>query len=350
MSNTCRLFAKTAVVSVVLAGLVGCGGSEKAIVPISYTLAPSKGLPPGLTTVAILPAERGPATDDKWSDMTASVVRAIIQKSNEQFGTNLRVADYDETKKIFAQSDMAAAGMIDSPGNLGESAKMLNAQAFILSKINVKVDTQKGKKRTVSGLSGAGWGGYGWGGGGGSVDTAEVETVRRHMTVQTEFKITDASTAKVWDSWSDTYESTEKTKASPFFGSSQTEAELDSTDMIIGTLVERGAREFLSKLIPCPVEYEVEVKSSGNEACQRGVQYLRGDLYEEALEQFKIAIAENPEDDKACFGAGVACEKLGRYDEAYTYYQRACVAKRDQEYVAAKDRMAANKDRIQQQS
>lgn len=350
MLKSCRLFARTAMVPAVLAGLVGCGGGEKAIVPISYTIQPSKGLPPGLTTVAILPAERGPATDDKWSDMTATVIRAIIQKSSEQFGTNLRVADYQETKKIFAQADMAAAGMIDAPGNLGEPAKMLNAQAFILSKINVKVDTKKGKKRTITGLSGAGFGGYGWGGGGGSVDTAEVETVRRHMTVQTEFKITDASTARVWDSWSDTYESTEKTKASPFFGSSQTEAELDSTDMIIGTLVERGARQFLSKLIPCPVEVEVEVKSSGNEACQQGVQLLRGDMYEDALAQFKIAIAEDPEDDKACFAAGVTCEKLGRYDDAYTYYQRACVAKRDAVYLAAKDRMAANKDRIRQQS
>ena len=191
------------------------------------------------------------------------------------------------------------------------------------------------------------WAGRHWGGGSGSVSTTEVEKVKRNMTVQTDFRLTDAATSKNWATWAPRpYRATEETKPSPFFGSSKTEAELTPRDQIIGTLVERGAREFCSQFIPCEVEYEVELESSGNEACEQGVKLLRGDMYEEALMQFEAAIAENCEDHQALFAAGVTCEKLGRYDEALDFYKKALMQKCEVEYTEAKKRMAANKDRI----
>lgn len=324
----------------------GCGGTEKAIVSISYVLEPSGELPPGLETVAILPAERGPATDEKWSDMTVSIMQHLIQEANEKYGSNLRIADRSETKKVFAEADMAAAGMSDA-GRMGSQAKVLGVQAFILSKINVKVEKHKGKKRTVDGMSMMAWGGRHWGGGGGSVSTSEVETVSRNMTVQTEFKLTDSATGKNWATLSPTpYRATEKTKASPFFGSSKTEAELTPRDQIIGTLVERGAREFCSKFVPCAVEYEVELKSSGQENCAEGVKYLRADMFEEAMSQFRMALAEAPDDDRAAFAAGVCSEATGDYDQALKYYKMAIMTKNKPEYLEAKKRIAENKDHI----
>ena len=334
----------------VVCGIVGCGGGgggQMAIVPISYTLQPTKSLPPGLETVAILPAERGPATDEKWSDMTVSIVQHLIQQANEKYGAKLEVADRTETTKVFAEADMKAAGMTSEGGNLGKPAQVLGVQAFILSKINVKVEKHEGKQRTVDGGSLAAWGGHYWGGGSGSVSTSEVETVTRNMTVQTEFKLTDAKTGKNWATLSPKpYRATEKTKASPFFGSSKTEAELTPRDQIIGTLVERGARDFCSQFIPCDVEYEVEVASSGNEDCKQGVKLLRGDMYEEALAQFKASVAANAEDHRALFAAGVTCEKLGKYDEAMKYYKLAVMQKAEPQYAEAKNRLAANMERI----
>ena len=335
------------ILSGVILAMAGCGGSAKAVVPVSYVLEPSKELPPGLETVAILPAERGPATDGKWSDMTVSVIQSLVQEANDKFQTSLRVADRAETKKVFTEADLAAAGMIESPGQLGASAKLLGVQAFILSKINVKVEKHRGKKRTIDALSMFGGGGRGRGHGGGSVDSTEVETVARNMTVQTEFKLTDAATGEIWVHWMPkTYRATEKTKASPFFGSSQTEAELTPRDQIIGTLVERGARDFVSLFLPCTVEHEIEVKSSGNEACVQGVKLMNGDMYTEALEQFRLALVEDPEDHRAAFAAGVACEATGRYKEALAYYRKACVFKAEPEYLAAKKRMTENIGRI----
>ena len=55
----------------------------------------------------------------------------------------------------------------------------------------------------------------------------------------------------------------DKTEASPFFGSSQTEAELTPQDKIIGTLVEKAARQFISRLVPTKIDVEAEEASGG---------------------------------------------------------------------------------------
>ncbi len=320
----------------------GCGGGVTALVPVSYVRQPTKAIPQGLTTVAVLPAECGAATDAKWSDMTASLVHHLIQDGASRHGASLRIADRRETKKVFDEADMAAAGLINSGGNLGAPAKVLGVEAFVLSKVNIKVEKHSGRKRTIDGMSAL----SGWRYGGGSVSTSEVETVTRNMTVQTEFKLTDAKTGEVWFHWMPkTYRATEKTKASPFFGSSKTEAELTPRDQIVGTLVERGARDFVSLFLPCQVEYEVEVKCSGNEACTQGVKLLNADMYDDALAQFNMALREDPEDHRAAFGAGVSCEVLGRFSQALDHYKKACYLKARPEYIEAKKRMAANTSR-----
>ena len=117
-------------------------------------------------------------------------------------------------------------------------------------------------------------------------------------------------------------------------------------DEIIGAAVESGARQFLARIIPCTVWYEVELKSSGNECCAKGVSFLRGDMIEEAMQQFKMALAEDPEDHRAAFAAGIACEMIGNYPEALNYYKRACVMDNKPEYIEAKNRLGQNIDRI----
>ncbi len=326
--------------------VAGCGGSEKATVAVEYVLNPSKGLPPGMNSVAVLDAKVNEVTDTKWSELAANYVQHLIQESNERYGTNLEVADRKHTSSVMKEQDMAAAGMVDS-ARPGATAKQLGVQGLIMSEINVKVETHKGKGRTISGLSGFGFGGHGWGGGGGSVDTTEAETVSRNITVQTDFKLVDSATGKNWVTYSPKpYRQSDKTKVSPFFGSSKTEATLTPRDEIIGAAVETGARQFISKLIPCAVRYEVKLKSSGQENCVQGVKLLRGDMFEEAMSQFKMALAEDPDDDRAAFAAGVCCEAMGKFDEALRYYKMAAVAKNRLEYLEAKNRMAENKDRI----
>ncbi|RME37301.1 MAG: tetratricopeptide repeat protein [Planctomycetota bacterium] len=306
---------------------------------------PDQGLPENVHSIAIMPASVGPTTDPKWSDLASGILMSLVNESRNRFGTNIDVTDRRDTQVTFDEADLAAAGMSTRPG--GSGGQLLAADAAILSNINVKVEKYQGRQRTLSGLNIAGWGGHHWGGGWADIETSEVETVTRSMTVQTEFKLVDARNNRVIAHYSPKpYHGTDRTKASPIFGSSKTEAELTPEDEIVAELVERAAREFVSTLMPCRIDVDVTVVSSRNKHCIQGVRLLRGELYEEALSQFKLAIAENDRDHRALFGAGVACEVLGRYDEAYRYYRRACVEQEAPRYVEARDRMKLYAHRI----
>ncbi len=347
MGMWCRVTAMTAVAAGLMLTLAGCGGSERAVVMIEYTLDPEKGLPQGLETVAIRPAELGPATDAKWSDITADMLTQLIEQSRDQFGTDIRVADRVESKKVFEEADLSAAGLTE--GGSPAEAKLLGIQAFVVSKINIKEEVNKGKETVISGVDLGVLAGRDWGGGGGGIDTREVDKVQKNVTAQALFKLVDAQTGEVWAVHEDTVTSTEETKPSFLFGSGEGEAGLTPTDRIAGALIERVAREFVAKLMPCRFEHEIRVKSSGNENCQQGVKLLRADMYGEALDSLKAAIAEDPEDHRALFAAGVACEKMGDYDKALEYYRRAVAEKAEEQYIEAKTQLAANIGQIRRE-
>jgi len=334
-------------VALAVLAITGCASAERAVVNLRYVVEPSRGLPPGMKTLAVNPAKVGPTTDEKWSDMCATILTALVNESRSSFGTPIDVSDRRDTQVTFDEADLAAAGM--STGDPARGGKLLAVDGVILSNVNVKVEKHVGKQRTMSGLSLWGGGGHGWGHGGGDVDTEEVETVTRNITVQTEFKLVDSANNKVWEHHlPPTFRATDRTKASPIFGSSQTEAELTPLDHIVASLVEKGAREFISRLMPCRIEVETEVFSSKHEGCMRGVRLLRAEAYDDALSAFQGALADNPDDHRAAYGAGVACEASGRYGEAINFYKQACAGSPDLKYATARDRMKAYADRAGQ--
>lgn len=326
--------------------IVGCGSTERATVQFSYVVQPEpgKGLPPGMKTIAVQPASVGANTDQKWSDLCATVMQNLINESRNRFGTEVTVSDRRDTQVTFTEADLKAAGMSTARG--GSGGQLLAAQGVILSNINVKVEQSVGKQRTITGIDLSGFGGHGWGGGGTSVQTGEVETVKRTMTVQSDFRLLDTANNKVWEQYETTQRGTEETKASPFFGSSRTEKELTPQDQIIGTLVERAAREFLSKFIPVRVDVEAHVVSSSNGNCREGVRAMRAEQFADAVSFFKSALAENANDHRAAFGAGVALEASGQYAEALQFYNRAVGLSNNRSYVEARDRMKAYSGRI----
>ncbi len=327
------------------ATFVGCQAPERAPVSFSYVVEAERGLPEGMETITIQPAKVGPTTDPKWSDMCVTLMQSLVIESRNDFGTNVTVSDRRDTQVTFDEADLAAAGLSTARG--GRDGQLLAAQGTILSHIDIKVEKHVGKQRTLAGFSLAGLGGHGFGAGDVDIDTEEVETVTRNLTVKSAFKLVDTTNNKVWEYYSPkTFTATDRTEASPFFGSSQTEAELTPLDAILATLVERAAREFISRLMPCRIDVDVVVVSSTNKDCVQGVKFLRGELFDEALSRFKVALSHNPDDHRAAFGAGVVCEMTGRYDEALRFYKRACAGAASAKYRDARDRMKFYGNRI----
>jgi len=327
-----------------LAAVTGCASQQTATVSFSYVVEKEKGLPPGMKTIAIMPAKVGETTDPKWQELSTTVLASLINESRSKFGTEVTVTERRDAKAVFDEGDMKAAGMATGKGG---DTKLIGAEGLLLSNINVKVEKHVGKQRTLSGLDLGGYGGHGWGGGNVNAQTEEVETVTRNMTVQTEFKLIDSANGRVWEHFSPkTYSATDRTKASPIFGSSKTEAELTPQDQIIGSLVERGAREFVSQLMPCRIDVETEVESSGNKNCVEGVKLLRAEAYREAISAFQAAMAEDSNDHRAAYGAGVACEATGQFEAGLKYYNKACAGENNRTYADARDRMKTYGSRI----
>ncbi len=330
---------------------VGCsgGGRETANVNFSYVIEKEKGLPPGMKTVAVTPAKIGESTDPKWSEMSSTILASLINESRSKFGTQIAVTERRDTKPVFDEADLAAAGMSSKTG--GKPGQLEGADGYLLSNINVKVETHVGKQRTLSGIDLAGLAGEyhdgHYGGGRVNAQTEEVETVKRNMTVQTEFKLVDATNGRVWEYYSPrVFRATDETKASPIFGSSKTEAALTPQDRIIATLVERGAREFVSMLMPVRVDVEAEVRSGGSANSSEGVRRLRAEDYQGAIASFDAALAENPNDHRSAFGAGVAAEAMKDLEKAVSYYNKACAAQNNATYTEARDRAKGFSGRV----
>lgn len=321
-----------------LAG-AGCAPKELANVHFSYVVEPSKGLPPGMHNISIEPARFDELSNPAWARFSVGIMQDLVSESQAEFGTDIVLSDRRDTQVTFDEVDLQAAGMAGDNHGRGE---LLGVQGKILSNISVKVDKQIGKESTISNIFAAGGGGKGIGGGGFDIDTREVETVRRTITVQTEFKLVDAGDNRVWEySTVGPMSRTDKTSVSPLFGHSATEAELPSTDKFVQRIVERGARDFVSRLMPTRIRVTTEVKSSHQPDCEQGVRLLRVEEYEAALKKFKKALSRNHQDHHAAYGAGVACEALGRYEEALSYYKRALIASPGQKYKTARDRVKA---------
>jgi hypothetical protein len=349
--------------AILLVGLAtlatGCGKSETYNVTISYVLEPTQKLPEGLTTLAILDAgvetKEGDSEDKdrsvKWATIAADMMEKMVQDSAGKFGSGLTVAKRRDTTKVMAERDMKMAGLVDG-GAAAQAAKLLDVQGIIASKLNIRVEVKEGKTRTVSAASVAAWAGHHWGGGSGSVETEEVSNISRNMTVQCSFSLMDAGTGEAIVQYSPKpFRKFDSDKPGPVFGSSKTEADLDSVDGIIGELVEQGTREFVSMFVPCEVDYAYELKSSSSEESGRGVRALRMDDYENAMQFFKAALAKDPEDHRTAFAMGVTCELMKNWDDALKYYRQAAgMPGLDEEeqamYLAAKSRVTDHKDRI----
>lgn len=345
--------------AVLLALTAGCGAKkEKFNVTVGYILEPTQPLPEGLKTVAILDAGTqidGTEDDDrakKWATIAADMMESMIHDAATKYGHSLAVAKRRDTAKILAEKDMHAAGLVE-PNQAVATGKLLDVQALITSKLNIRVEVKKTKKTTVDAASVAGAAGYYWGGGR-AMQPREVEAVTRNMTVQCKFSMLDAASGQsILEYAPKPFRKVDQKKPGPVFGRSEGEADLDPVDEYIGELVEKGVREFVSMFVPCEATYTYTLESSSNRNSAAGIAAMRAEDYAAAMTRFQAAVAEDEKgkDHRTVFAMGVCSELMGDWEGALKYYRQACsmldVRKEEMDqYLAAKDRVAAHKDRI----
>lgn len=339
-----KRLAVVAMVSMIAA--IGCGPKRPTVrVTFTYATEPSQQISEQYMKVAVknanMKGDTGEYDQDKWSKMTADILRYYLQNAREEHGMPFQLVDRQHVGLAIEEQDLAAAGIADDSNDIG-SAGLEGVGSILTSDITVKIDKQVGKKRTVKAMDvfahGSRWGG----GGGGGVDTEEVDEEARNITVSCQFQLKDPAGNRMIVSHSalPSQEFT-RTKSSGFFGSSKTEADMNPRDQVIGGMIENHVMDFLAKFIPTEWSEQIECKPSANESSIAGAKAMIAENYEGALQQFKMAIAEKDDDHASLFLAGVCCEKLKRFDEARGYYKRASSYKpKEEQYSQAVQRIS----------
>jgi hypothetical protein len=325
--------------------LPACGGAskEEAVVQIRYEFDADKGLPPGLTSLAVAPMECDAPDEDKWQEIATEMMHRKIAVSNEKNNLGLTLADRKNAQKIIEEKDAIRAGLVEGTA-AQEAAKLVGVQALVMGRVIIKVEVHKGKGSTVSAISGFAGRYFG----GGSASSEERESISRNVTVQVTFRLLDSANGKDWFSWTPDkpFMVSDKKKPGPFFGSSKTEADLTPRDMLVAQCVEEAVTEFVSHLMPTDYEFALQLESSSNENCALGVQRIRAEDFEGAAASLKQAIAEDPQDGRALFALGVVQEVTGDYENALVNYRNACAIENMPEYLEARDRVKNYKDRV----
>lgn len=355
-----------------------CTAKEKQTVTVSYAIRPTRPLPEGLKSVAVIDAgveTRGLKQDDRekrWSLIAADMIEAMLQNGGQRFGGGPAVANRRLTQQILMEKDLKLSGLVQKD-QATRAGKLLDVQGLITAVITINIDTQRSTRSQVDWVSVFGGvmqqqmnreprrrdpvvyrdpyaarrarnyygarpvyparpgqpvyapqpatpapGPYDQG-----MPVREVEEISRHLSVQCSFALVDAVTGEILLQHAPP-PAQKKDKASPnfFFGGMADESKLDPADHFIGELVERATVDFVGMLVPVQVEYSYELIGRGKKG-EAAIRALRGDDYAAAYELFQQELRSNPDKFETAFAVAVAAELAGRPEEALQLYRQA---------------------------
>lgn len=307
--------------------LVGCSAGGRAQVTFKYSVEPARRLPAGINKIVIMPAKVGPTTDKKWSKVCTNTIESLIQESRSKFGTRVSITDKKNARPTFNERDLVSHRSRRSRFRRVSSKP---SEGVILSNINVRLENNSGKHYIRAKYKN------------GRRVTSKNSTKsngQKQLAVQAEFKLVDGRTNKVWERYAPrTYRLNENVRVEPVLEINR-QKKFSNQEKIIARLMEKAITEFISRIMPTQICVEANVKSSGNKHCSTGISSLKSNNWSKALQSFKIALRENPKDHHAAYGAGVACEAMGKFNEAVSFYRHACAGADNPEYREARDRV-----------
>lgn len=353
-------------VSMVLASVLpGCGG-DQATVTFTQWVEPTKKLPEDIKTIAVVPLgewmTKQPTTqvtnvsaniavivgsalaENETFDVSGPASELIMQTLQQEIarrGLSLQVVDRETFNMQLKERDLAISDLVNPEGVVKQKG-MLPVDALLVAKstANSKVERVTADTFSIGDISRA------IRTDGRVVETSEKQSVARTISVTTSFRLTNATTGQVVDSYSSPKSQRDKARPGFIVGQDMSEADLPPGHELVHRMVEAQVQEFLGQLVGVErPSAPVRIAASQSKDCQMGVRYLNSQSWGDALESFKRALAENPSDLQASFGAGVASEMMGQNGEALTYYQAAQRQSSSSVYADAVKRVRAKADR-----
>ena len=148
------------------------------------------------------------------------------------------------------------------------------------------------------------------------------QRVRRTMTAGGKIEAIDGAKGEILFTHPISQQSVEDKESTPFIGGGGTPMSLVPEQQKIKDLLENELRWFVSRMVPTAVRIDLLVHGSSG-SCSNGVNAMKTDNNAAALAFFKKALAKEPGDYRAAFGAAVACELMHDLAGAQKNYESA---------------------------
>lgn len=298
---------------------------------LAWTVTVQNDAEPARQTTYTYTAGTGPApaggnrSAALWQDATRGRLASLFTKGAEQTGKHIQIVDRDHLHKVLSENDLEIAGIVDGGGHLSEKAKQLPIDGFIFGQVDIHTTVEYGQKDK--------WyekaarytpvvGGYtGW------MNSSKKQEVRRIITLNGRFQLTDRATGKVWLTHAFAHNEVDTAKPPPFIGGDKQLIDMKKgEEEVIARLLEYEAQRFVSRLLP--VRFQVPVKvafDDKNEIWRAGVRDLQTRDYAAALAKFEQVLQTSVGNKDALFCAALAAEALGRLQDAKNYLSQVGV-------------------------
>ena len=256
-----------------------------------------------------------------WMTRARALLVSELQKAARAAGVRVIVVDRQHLSRRLDERDLGDVGIIDEgPGP--RRSQELGIDGHIYARIDVDVKIETGTRKTIQGIHfgyvPCGWRVFG------HVHTGSRQKIRRIITFAAEFTLEDARTGRIWVSHAPSWQPIDTRKPGLLFGSDKRPIDFDQPDeALILAFIDHEIPNFIARLLPVTHTVYVEVISSTDDDCRRGVELLAAGRYAEARRAFLAAIEDERDDDRAWFGLGIAAEALGDRREAARCYAQA---------------------------
>lgn len=315
----------TVLVSLALAAaaplLAGCFESDITIT-LSYDAPAQVPIPERVKKLAVTRFTGANVMDQRWADIVADKLSSELAKLGQQYH-RYDLVDRAHLAAVLKEQDLK----IMSSDQAVSAGKLAQVQALLFGNVRVQGRDEKRSRPQYDILSRT---------------TKTVYYTYRYVLVSVNLTMTDIDTSKAiysdtipkefdsdkaGDSWSRTLRTMGLGDNNP--------PPLDGT---INEMVDAAVQEFVRKISPHAVSFK-ETLDPGGETVTTGNKLAKAGDHKGALDTYKAAMQEKPDDAGAVFNAGVMNEALKNFAEADALYDKAFQMGKKDKYIEARQRV-----------
>lgn len=301
--------------------MAGCG--EEAPIELSYVRPATYPIPEKIKRVAV--AEFKSTTPDPvWGGIASDKLASELDKVNREFN-RYQLVDRRNLAKVMHEKDL----QIMNSDTAVQAGKLADVQAMLYGTVAVKVTDERASRMVLDPFS---------------QSMKEKYYTKRNCYVSVNITMTDVDTAATLHTFtlSKTFDSDKDAKGSALgkvmgFNSDNPPAASDTVNQLLDVVVA----DFIQQISPHRQVISERLESGKGPAVDKGNKLAKEKEYADALDQYRKAIKEHPDDDGAFFNAGLMCEALGDFDGAGDYYSKAVQMGDKEKYIKARKRVRA---------